>query len=1133
MNNKAPTIREGVTSNISPCGFLPFSQSLKFSPWREKIDEDWKEYCELKDVKFDNNAWHVACSTHEGVNKSILKYDKLYPAEISDEDFKTVMGDLRGFFYKLKDKCPIIPFNDVMINPDAVTGLVAQKWFDICKKDEAVMAMMPYFEYFWDHAHEENYPWLWKQAGKVELLKLQKLLNIDIRGFTIIPFDAFLSTARMYQAMNEMMCDPGFHRTSPMKHGVNMTHGGFRHLLRELEHNIKVKEVIEGDCIKWDSGMLDRLFDAVKQIRFFCWDKQGMSVCEWWRRTNYYYQEILESYIGLTTGQVIQKMFGNPSGQTSTTDDNCIGHLFVLCYIWRKTYGQSLYRDFRSKVNIAIYADDHIIVSEKSLGFGDFKRRQSGYRELGCDLSPEKDLVTDSFEGHTFLGLTARWDPILKTYVPNFSALKALNTLGKYEKTYNVSQVFDRVTTLLLLVAFDNDLFDVVYDYAHFLQDKYPFELSCKKIPTAPMCHAFWLCYEANQPEVKVQSDNAKDFIFALSLRDFCQRCGVRNPTFGGKEVTKRSIVQQGFMPNKTKGLKRALAQGKITQQEYNQKVAAKKKNPAQQNLPKKKTAKAKLKKKEKALISPTVLKVPMNPHSMFPKFKNGQGERLMNDTGNIVSRNNPVMNYIQTLADPARFIARIPDGEARPTACFRSIGSFNMPVSNDAYNQGRFSFCLQPKIGDRSGPDHYQAAVANASYFTANATQWQNGAWNNPAAYLSNTDGGDPRVDINAGFLTTQLPSFYGASWVLATATDLSRNTLVSGGPKTLDALNTPPDIEFYSPSFPGPYAPTGGFMVLPFGDWTVSITVKFQINNVASTFEAINFNGAGNNVTFLGITQPQTKTPAVATTYEAAAFAQVVSSPGKNFLAFNLDNAQNGLTIGTADPNVSQVSSSFITISPADFASSQVFSGAGVIQNIRPVAMATLVTYMGTLLNNGGEIAIGYFPCESATSNFYQTNSGGVGQLQLYENLRKCDRIYDGPISDGAYCIWAPFTSDDYTLRTVSSMNAHDYPVIICSGVFSPDTAVASPQLVMRVMTYVVYEFTTMYTMFETLPLVGSQAMLDAAFAVIKSQKFACQNKDHLAWIKNLLGAASRFYQSNKQFINPLLMAAASTIL
>lgn len=505
-NKYAPTVDVGPCSNVAHIGFLPFCQSLKYTKWTERIDQDWKLFSSINKNDYDDDAYHVSSSSHERVNATVLKYDKKYPTDIPEEEYQTALRDLKVFFYLLKDQCSVMETGEVDVNPLASCGVVFKKFFatrdhkgklvGISDKETGLNSLEDYIEYFWNHAHELNYPWLWKQSGKVEMLKLAKLLKDDIRGFTIIPLDAFVYTARLCQDMNRKMCEPEFFQFSPMKHGINLSRGGFVGLLAELIDGLKNPEVVEGDCVKWDSGMLDILFRAILDVRFYCWDKKGMSEEEWWKRMTYAYSNIKESFICLSTGQIVQKMFGNPSGQTSTTDDNCIGHLFILCLAWRRLYKRSLCQDYKSKINIALYADDHILCVEKDLEFGDFQKRVGEYRRVGCDLSKEKDFVTSDFEGHTFLGLTARFNSELGAFVPFFSSVRALNTLSKYEKKFTTDQVFERASVVLYLCCFDTPTYLYIAKFLQFLRCKYPSILNRRKIPTQGSCQSFWLCQE-------------------------------------------------------------------------------------------------------------------------------------------------------------------------------------------------------------------------------------------------------------------------------------------------------------------------------------------------------------------------------------------------------------------------------------------------------------------------------------------------------------------------------------------------------------------------------------------------------------------------------------------------------------
>jgi hypothetical protein len=497
-------------------------------------------------------------------------------------------------------------------------------------------------------------------------------------------------------------------------------------------------------------------------------------------------------------------------------------------------------------------------------------------------------------------------------------------------------------------------------------------------------------------------------------------------------------------------------------------------------------------------------------------------GKALYTGTGNSITSGNPLKAYLKTLVNPALNMARIPDAFDRPTACFRTISSFSPTISLDNVNQGRFSFALKPIFGSLANPTTYQSAVVNPTNITAGT--WATADWTSPNNYASSLQmGRDPRIDLNAPFLTSTPPGFFGMTF---NGGDLSSTTLVSGQPATQTpfADNRGVAAQIFSPGAPPPFNNAGGGVVkLPFGDWAVTISAKFQVSVVpAGAFEAINFQNVANPVTKINMSQPQTSAAATGATFEAVAYCQVTAQSNADNLSFCITNSQANLGNAVADPNVT-VSSATITLVPANFAAGNTFNSGGVVMEVRPVAMAVLVTYMGTTLNNGGEISISYVPAELLANNYFQNNNTGVGQLQLYENLRNLDNSYDGPLKDGAYCIWAPYSGEDLDLYTVDGMNSHPYPGIICSGIFTPDATVGSLTTTVRVETYIVYEFVTKYTMFETIHQPGSQSTIDAALSALKGQPFGCKNKEHLAWIRNFLSQAGQFYKQNAYWINP----------
>lgn len=542
-------------------------------------------------------------------------------------------------------------------------------------------------------------------------------------------------------------------------------------------------------------------------------------------------------------------------------------------------------------------------------------------------------------------------------------------------------------------------------------------------------------------------------------------------------------------------------------------------------------------------------IKIPKNPRMLAPiqtpavaKARDGAMMRstVMNAQGPRSLAGNPIKDYLKCLVKPFECMARIPDAFDERTALLSTHSSFSIPIIQDNISGGRFSFALQPKIGDLSNVTHYQAAVANASYISStNVSSWSSVDWSNSANYLASTNmARDPRVDLNAAFLTNPPPFFYGATFG-TTVPDLAAGVLVSAASAniTLFSDNTSPDL---SPGLSSPanvhpgVVNTIGAILLPYGDWNIDVFCKFQVSSLpAGNFAAINFGLTGNTTTsFVNIYQPQTAVSSTGTTYNAWANFQFVSQPGNNVFFPVLTNAQNGTSGSATVLANSTVSSSTIVVTPSNFKSTSAYVDGGVIQEIRPVGMAFLLSYMGTRLNDGGEVAVARVPYKLLANNYFQNNSAGVGQLQLIENLRNLDTFYDDRLEYGAYSFWTPYDYSDIAFYPIDQANSHGYPALVCSGYFSPDNTVNNQQQTIRVECFFVYEYITQYSVNEKKSQPGSQTAVDVAWSVLKGVNPACANGKHLDTIKSILRGAAQFYKDNSSWIVPGATALAGLI-
>lgn len=1092
-------------------GSLPFSSSLKESEYLDVVDTDWLNFCAQEGHEYDRTAFHYTTATHNKNWRATLKYDtEVIEPDFSPELLKLAEEDLFEFFEDLKNQCRVLPFSEVEFNPDSVNGVCMKKAFGCKNKLDAVQKHLDYLELFWKYAHKEHYHTLWTQSGKVEMLKKSKIDNRDIRSFTITPAELFFSVARMCSDMNAKMADEKFWSNSPIKHGIVLSRSGFIDLLKSMQLPGKFF-VIEGDCVKWDSRCMPFLFEICKRLRHHCWNKKGMPDQEFKDRMDYYYREIVNSCLYNSTGEVLMKHLGMPSGTNSTTDDNSIIHLFVLCVMTRFYFNKSFYSMWRNELDVALYSDDHVMTASQNLSvpLHEFDVRARIYQRFGMNLDKDKDIVDDTFLGHTFLGLTAKQHPDFGL-VPVFNRLKAFNSLEKSDSELDPVSKFCKASAFQQLLAFDDDGFQIARKYALYLKRIYPAELNIHKSWSQKMCQYYWLGKEA-----------------------------------GGKEqkYLKFLLSRQSMPKNEQKQIwKNQWKSGKMTKPEYDRlcSTLAKKSSSSSGQ----KTMKGKGKGNALALNQGWTAPSRNNQVQLGRSTRSVRGPTgatvIMNNSGNK-ARDDSCAAYLRCLLDPANTMCRMPDGFPRKTFLFRSINSANISIAIDDFNQGRFSFCLQPKGGRLSSPDQFQLAVAKPT----NGVLWDDVNWALPASYEGvHSNGRDPRVDINWAIMTAPPPTFWAAQYNVVTAGDLSGSSLVSNTPAntTLNTDNT----TFYLASSPvtqnavftgivnpGSLA-ENGYILLPFGNWNITLIVKYAVSVLPNpNFISINVgqsNTPSQDVAIVSITQPQSVPSGTGVTQTVAASIQVVSSPGHQVFWPILFNTQNGTTI--FDPTVAPfpnltVSVSDIAISPAEFISSTEFLDGGLLEEVRPVAQAVLVTYTGTTLNDGGEIAIGYLPPKLLQTNYFQSNTGGAGQLQRYENLRLEDNIYDNKLKHGAYCIWCPYDELDTAFRSPTENCRYPFPGIVCSGVFQPDQTVNSMAHPIRIMTYTVWEGITKYTCFETKSSLSDAQCAPMARQALKGSTFATANGKHIEWVRNMAAKGLNLYRQNAGWVNPLAAA------
>jgi len=489
----------GATKFMPIVGYLNECASLTNDLTSTKnVNTEFERFLSEKKITWDKDAYQLVSPTFPAVNKATLKYDHDWPDQPPSTLMEVVFEDLCQIYEPLIGKCEVREYEDILVNPKSSSGFVG-KQAGCSKKSEFIKADKGYIANFLKTAHLVNYPVLWTQSGKVELLKASKINNNDIRVFTVVPFEMFVFMAQLFQDQNEKMCEPSFFMSTPLRHGYNMTHSGFIDLVDDLSR--VGWKIGEGDAIKWDSSVPWSIRQLAMRLRQKLWNGKGMPQADFFARTYYAYFQAVNSYLKTPSGQVLLKMFGGVnSGDPTTTDDNCICHIILWCLISRLRYGIPFYDLYPTYIRLCIYADDHIFSVDPSIELHPFDVRASLYKKFGINLDPAKDLVTNSFENHTFLGLTAKWNDKHQCYVPHFNDSKALCSLYRNKAGLDVQQYYCKLLAIMLLTAF-SPLFPTIQEYAFRYYFSHRNILKDLPVLRAATCTNFWLCKEASLPK--------------------------------------------------------------------------------------------------------------------------------------------------------------------------------------------------------------------------------------------------------------------------------------------------------------------------------------------------------------------------------------------------------------------------------------------------------------------------------------------------------------------------------------------------------------------------------------------------------------------------------------------------------
>ncbi len=478
---------------------------------------------------------------------------------------------------------------------------------------------------------------------------------------------------------------------------------------------------------------------------------------------------------------------------------------------------------------------------------------------------------------------------------------------------------------------------------------------------------------------------------------------------------------------------------------------------------------------------------------------------------------NSLVASYMACLANPFEHKSRIPDIYAKRTSVFHSIQQIDLPVSFSATpeaDDGRFSFAAKPIMGQTDVNSHFQIAAVDCTKLT----KWDSTVnWADPNLYLSNVDGIDPRIDINAKFLAGASPTYYKVTSTAGLTPAIPFNTAAYAiGPASTGSYTVESDANYF-------------WINLPPGSYEIGVQASVVGTGASDAqINTLGVNVAANptNVTPTGVERPPSNITNGATS--SLSWSGVATTTTSNQrISYQICNSGTN-TISTT-VNVTRF---VIVISPVNTTVSS-YNGTGIIERIRPVGMAALVSFIGHTIYDGGQILIGQYDGDYLDSNFY--NKSQSGQAQRYETLGTIEDTHVAKrLRDGAYHWWRPRDIVSNEFKTIPEMNDYSFPGFICSGKVTrpPNTTTAFVATYVRVRLAIAYEYVTQSTAQDSETCSGSTAMMELALRAMQGQPQAMDNPKHESWFENLFRDAGKFIRTNQSWLGPLATGALTLL-
>jgi hypothetical protein len=1074
-----------------PDGTLPCARVKSFANYKQKTYFDphvseylmnkrhsfWKD-AELEEVLRGNKTlpYGQAVFTEKAWEQGLNKYFPNRP-KLTDEQ-RSVLDQAEGFLHR--QFAPFMMGSKTVSHDHAVEHLRKDTStgfpfsYKYQKKGNFMRAPEgdEYLRQFWEDTSVMNGPRTYYKASlKGELRPIEKVEAEKTRVFMAGPIESAYVGHRLFFEQRQRM-QKGLFQTSSCI-GIRQVHLDFdtlHHMWREFD---KISSL---DANNWDGSILGELIVRVAKFRWNMLAKSERTEENWNRLCNLY-RDAVFTHALFPDGHICRTNGGVPSGFSLTADDNTLIHFIVMAYVWIRKVGGT-YDEFVDHVKLSLYGDDNIVCWTNHVDpMWNVANIISTCKELGISFE-EAPFTFECvpFLGHKIVPVFYRSD---KYYVGvrnfwNIFCGWLLDGDGSWETSV------ERSLAYRIQAFFVPELFEMIDDYCIdtlALIDPQQVSVLWSQFLSVPIIESLYFMKTQGFSGV-VRSCAPEKFQIAYQMTSHVKnQRKIRNRRINGTGVS--SVINEKQLSERLQsGADSAIAQ--ITGNAAvrvrggrNSRRGEVSSNSSQTRMP----ALTELSRRSKGTASGRE-----NRHAVVASIPRGPG----------YTRSTMAERYMRCVLAPWTLQSRIPDDDSAMTALLYSKQEY--PITVNMNNGGRFSFAVQPILGNLSSPMQYKIAITNPAL-----TAWEPALggpqinWADPASYLQVADGAWTGVDQYQQQMTSP-PVFntvFNSNGGTSPGNPFGNSILVN-------QLSSLPLVGTFTNENPSVFQ-------LPAGSYTINLRIS-----------GTGLPGGGPTYVFTG--------PAP-TTQEAD---QLTSSDGTLTYVNIIFTSSTPITWSVEITAATTVTAATMTINPAWSGSMTTgFMDGGTIVSLRPVAQTLLYTSEIAPINDGGVIAATRVQGNSLLGGFFNTATAqSQKQLQFHE------QVYTTPLGkrwkhcNGAFAWWCAQDPSDYEFLPPSKSVLRPYPSLVVSGQIQ-NGSTSSALLCGTVVVCSLWEFTTNQTNWSQQQFVGGNSEMESVKKILAGEPAVVKNDAHVGFIKNTWDKALPYLKAAAPYVIPVAKA------